>query len=753
MRGKALAGARKFWLIVLVVLLTLWCGAPSRGQAKPVILDETLQSKSFGKEVFFLEDRSRKLTITDVTQPDIPWEASDIQALNLGLTSSAYWFRFTVNNVLDQEKQWYLEILFPHIDSIDLYIPQDGGFFRKIKSGTRYPFSSRDIPDRSFVFSMSQPPGQATYYVRLAGDYPLIFDPVMRSHQAYLKKLNTVYPIFWLYYGALFIMIVYNLILYGLVRSLNILYLVLFITVFMLLEAAVDGFAFQYLWPNATRWSGVAPLILLSLMMTTIVIFIRDFINLPELLESIYDKIWIYTVIAPNLVWAMLCLLLGKSQLVIYITAALTGYSTMAVVAVGTACIVKGKITRAVRFTWISFSPLCLAAIIAIMTGACMIPVCFFTPWLIHTGGTIFIALLSVGLADKMTALKDELIATNANISLMLESISQQSGADIRSIDECREDEIGGILQSRFHGFMDKFKDLVTDVRGNATALNDSSKGLFGLSEKMTAETGEMATHANSVATASEQMSAKMTAIASTMEQTDQNVNLIASSTEEMTTTVHEITTNTEMARKTTAEAVSQSERVSERVDALGRAAEQIGSVTETITEISQKTNLLALNATIEAARAGESGRGFAVVAGEIKELARQTADATQEINQQIEENRAITTEAVGEIRQIMEIISRVNEIVSTIASSIEEQSTSTREIANNVSQISQGVTETNRSVAESSEVANTVSRDVSALSGASRHMNDNSLQIKESAAELSRIAEHLTTLIEKFRV
>ena len=152
-----------------------------------------------------------------------------------------------------------------------------------------------------------------------------------------------------------------------------------------------------------------------------------------------------------------------------------------------------------------------------------------------------------------------------------------------------------------------------------------------------------------------------------------------------MTSTINEISKNTAKGSETTGRAVDTAKQVTNKVDALGRAAREINKVTETIADISAQTNLLALNATIEAARAGEAGKGFAVVAGEIKALAQQTAQATSEISLKIESVQTTTQESVTAIGSIVEVIDEINSIVSTIASAIEEQSITTQEIASNV--------------------------------------------------------------------
>src|ERR1017187_5300530 len=152
-----------------------------------------------------------------------------------------------------------------------------------------------------------------------------------------------------------------------------------------------------------------------------------------------------------------------------------------------------------------------------------------------------------------------------------------------------------------------------------------------------------------------------------------------------MTATIGEIASNSEKARRITEDATRQAARISEQMNQLGTAAQQIGKVTETITEISSQTNLLALNATIEAARAGSAGKGFAVVANEIKGLAQQTAAATEDIKGRIAGVQSSTAGGIAEIGKVTQVIREVSDIVSAIAAAIEEQATVTKDIARNI--------------------------------------------------------------------
>ncbi len=299
----------------------------------------------------------------------------------------------------------------------------------------------------------------------------------------------------------------------------------------------------------------------------------------------------------------------------------------------------------------------------------------------------------------------------------------------------------------------DNLKDMFADISQGVQTLTSSSTELSAVSRQMTSGAEQSSQKANNVSSAAEEMATAMNSVAAATEQTSANLQMIVAAAEEMSATINEISTNTAKGSRTTTQAVEKAEHISAKVDALGRAATEISKVTETIADISEQTNLLALNATIEAARAGEAGKGFAVVAGEIKELAKQTAQATDEIGLKIGEVQATTTESVDAIKAIVEIIDDINSIVTSVASAIEEQSATTQEISDNVSQAATGVQEVNENVNQTSTVATEVTEDIHQVSQSADEIMTGTKHINESALELSKLAESLNEMIGKFKL
>lgn len=257
----------------------------------------------------------------------------------------------------------------------------------------------------------------------------------------------------------------------------------------------------------------------------------------------------------------------------------------------------------------------------------------------------------------------------------------------------------------------------------NASTLASSSEELTAVSQQMAGNAEETAVQANIVSAASEQVS--------------RNVASVATATEEMQASIREIAKNANDSAHVAKNAVVVAQSTNETMKKLGESSQEIGNVIKVITSIAQQTNLLALNATIEAARAGEAGKGFAVVANEVKELAKQTAKATEEISQKIEAIQGVTKGAVTAIEEIGTIINQINDISNSIASAVEEQTVTTNEIGRSVTEAAQGV--------------NDIAKNISGVATAAKNTTQGANDTKTASLELSEMAARLQASVSKF--
>jgi methyl-accepting chemotaxis protein len=267
-------------------------------------------------------------------------------------------------------------------------------------------------------------------------------------------------------------------------------------------------------------------------------------------------------------------------------------------------------------------------------------------------------------------------------------------------------------------------KSLMKQVAGSATALASASQELLAVSEQMAANAEETSAQASVASAAAEQVS--------------KNVATVSTGTEEMGASIKEIAKSANEAARVATSAVRVADKTNAIVAKLGESSAEIGNVVKVITTIAQQTNLLALNATIEAARAGEAGKGFAVVANEVKELAKQTAKATEDISRKIETIQGDTKGAVEAIGQIGKIINQINDIQNTIASAVEEQTATTGEIS--------------RNVAEAARASGEIAQNITGVAQAARSTSEGAGNTKSSADELSRIAIDLQRLVAQHK-
>jgi methyl-accepting chemotaxis protein len=272
--------------------------------------------------------------------------------------------------------------------------------------------------------------------------------------------------------------------------------------------------------------------------------------------------------------------------------------------------------------------------------------------------------------------------------------------------------------------FFGNLRNNVRNIAQMAQTLASSSRELTAVSQQMAANAEQTASQANVASAAAEQVSC--------------NVSTVSTAAEEMGASIREIAKSAHEAAKVATTAVRVANSTNATVAKLGESSAEIGNVIKVITSIAQQTNLLALNATIEAARAGEAGKGFAVVANEVKELAKQTANATQDISQKIEAIQGDTKGAVEAIAQIGKIINQINDIQNTIASAVEEQTATTGEIS--------------RSVTEAATGSNEIAQNITGVAQAARSTTEGASNTKASADELSKIALDLQNLVSQFK-
>ena len=391
------------YILIVVILLTI---TDSIAQKRIFNVTPSLEKAAFGKNVEIFEDKQGDLTIRDVSSVELKdsFISSESDEPNFGFTSSVYWIRFTLANPANQTIISYLELSYPLIDNIEFYTPDGFGSYLVTKTGDHLPFNTREIKHRNFIFRITlNSEIQHTYYLRVETSSSMNLPLILWSEKALINKIEIEQLLLGIFFGAVIIMIIYNIFLFIGFRDRSFVYLFLFIASWGFAQLTINGLAFQYLWSSWTWWSDSNLPFFIFAALTGAVQFCRSLLNTKKTIPLL-DKILYYEVYM--FIAGMLFSLVLDYAISIKLA---SGFAIAAIVSVGITGLVGAKRGNRSAIIFISaWGMFLIGAILFAVKSFGLIPSNFLTNWSVQIGFFVMMVLLSIAVQDRIEREKKE---------------------------------------------------------------------------------------------------------------------------------------------------------------------------------------------------------------------------------------------------------------------------------------------------------------------------------------------------------
>ncbi len=720
---------KNFRFAFLIAVMILF---PSLVLSSPAVLQDNLARENITSDVWYVEDIEKKLLLDDVTSPGLSWSRTDQDSFNFGFTSSVYWFRFTVNNTTPHDFIWYLEINYPMIDFISFYVPDGKGGFREKKTGDHLHFNTRDIKDKNFIFSLRQPAGASTYYMRCETSSSLNFAAIIWTPDAYLDRLFRELPVFWIYYGLMLVMVIYNLFIFISARERSYIFYVLFILSWILFQLTLNGFSTQYLWQNSIWWANNNLPFFMSLIAFWSGLFFRDFMQTREHYPAI-DRIMIFVQIIPAGILILLSLIL-KYRMAIVGATAISLISALLIAVMSLILMARGS--RPARFFFLGFFGVLVGITTYTLKTFGVLPANFFTNWSVQIGSSMVVILLSIGLADKINSMRKDLLMLNTDMEKS-EKLTRERAEYLQSV-------------------VDTVKNISGELISVSMELSEITEDFAKVSSDQAANSEEMSATFEELTSSNENIMNSMRNQEQEGVKTRELASSLKDSQKEIKTASEAVIDNIGVISETTGTTEFTLSNMMEKMTVIHEGGKSIDQFLDVINDITDRINLLSLNAAIEAARAGEHGRGFAVVADEIGKLATATSDNSREISGKIssiiydiDDGLKIVENTKSAIDVTFSMVNSITEKIGIVSELMQKQGNAIQEVLKQAvlmddlsREITRATTEQNASMEHTMAVIEGLSEMAQNINVSNQKIIENTQLIRDKASGLDELVK-----------
>jgi len=700
------------FLFVLLYSFSTVCSQEQGSDPLIVLIDDQRQY-CIGKDVLYLVDQTAKLTFNDVFnhKHDTEFHQTKTDIPNFGFSDSDYWLTWQVIHTGQSEKEWLLEIGYPHLDQIELYIIDHMGEIDIRKAGDTYLFNKRELAYKNFIFHIRFEPNEIKrFYLKIRSDSSIQIPLYIWDKMSFSENVVIVEVCYGLFVGCMTIMFFYNIFLFISIRDKIILYLLVSIGTYTLAQLTINGHAFQYLWQESPLLANKTLPLWIVVSVTSFILFSKRFIE-PYKLSLMINKILLIAFALGLLIIPLSLTIQYRSSIemaVIYtvISSAIVLFSALL-------SVYKKK--PASRFFCLGMLSLFVGILMYMLKTAGFLASSFLTEYSYQIGSVLFIMMMSNAIVDRIYYQRNqnELELRNA-----LDSTNQLLNAQKRIRDS--QNHTGQQIEIE----SDSIFKASDELNQNYEKVNNQAEHVSNISN-------QMSDHIRTIADSIGHMGDSIDNTLSMAQELSSNIQIVFQSLDQMSGSMQNIEDNSHKGFMISDNALKLSHKTTHTMSDLDQAAMEIGNVSDFIKRISDKTNLLSLNAAIESATAGEKGKGFAVVANSIQKFADQSAMAADDITQVISDVQIRAQEANV-------VIANIADIVKNIHTSSEKSSIAIQTQGKTINDIVQHS-------AESKDKVNNISQSIDKLaSNASdilKHINNIATDFKQVSSNIKDVS------------
>jgi len=674
---------------------------------------------NLSKYLSWFNDPDHRLTIEDIINPEkaFPFEDAKGKSLNFGFSSDTYWLKlhFTTEN-FNSPALRYIHIKYPLLNYINCFIFHNKKM-QKIKCGTKYPFSNRPIKHPEFIFPIQILPGKnITVYFQVKSSSSIQFPMVLWEPSEFFSNEIVLFMGSAGLYSFFIVISLLNLIFFWMFRYRTFLIYAFFIIAYVLFHISYKGFGIAWIWPNWNNWGMLSVPFFIFLTSASVLLFTSHFFDIQKQIpriNNIFQSLIYFSLFSTVLPFILpYALTIKMSLLIIIITSILIMFTTI--------LCVKLNIPHA------NF---------------------FLIAWLMVISGTATYVLKTIGLLPSIFLIEKSVEIGYCLCIIMLGyslfNQFQKERMNNKRIKEqaIKEREESAQIQQMTISVLDQKTEQLHEISSNLTLqidqLNLESDTVAGASEEMSA-------NVETIASSVEELSTNIQGVSSSTAQMLENNSTVASAIQELTASMNQISSHAQSGTNISSEVVLMAENAGQTIKNLGVAANQIGTVTEVIKKIAEKTDILAVNAAIEAASAGEAGKGFAVVANEITKFSEQSAGAAEDITKQIGDVQNQTLKAIEGIANMEAVIKSMSHSSESISEAVEQQTQALHEISDNASHANIKADEIAHIMSEMSLVSCDISKNVMEASKGVNEIARSIRNLNLSGQTLSSISQQI---------